>query len=94
MLNYDMAQGGQKFRGSEPMGILDSTTRDGESVGLRRPYSSPRMNAHPGSSAKAADSLQEMSGPESGGCGVFAEVVAEVGQREVDVAVTCGLDQL
>jgi hypothetical protein len=32
---------------------------------------------------------EDMSGPEPGGCGVFAEVVAEVRQREVDVTVTC-----
>jgi hypothetical protein len=56
--------------------------------------SSLRMNAHPGSCAKATDGLEEISGPESGGCGVFAEVVAEVGQREVDVTMACGLDQL
>lgn len=51
-------------------------------------------DSHPGSSANAADSLEEMSGSEPGGCGVFAEVVAEIGQREVDVTVACGLDQL
>ncbi len=42
---------------------------------------------HP--SEDRAHTRGEISGPEPGGRGVFAEVVAEVGQREVDVPVTC-----
>jgi hypothetical protein len=57
--------------------------------GLGRLYSSLRMNAHPGSSANACDGLGEMSGPEPGGRGVFAEVVTKVGQCVVDVPMTC-----
>ena len=34
------------------------------------------------------------SGSESGDCGVFAKVIAKIGQREVDVAMTCWLDEL
>jgi len=37
----------------------------------------------------SADGRKEVLGPEPGGCCVFAKVVAKIGQREVDVTVTC-----
>ena len=55
--------------------LLTRAARTSEIVGKRRD--------------RVGDGRDGMSGREPSGCGVFAKVVAKVGQREVDVTVTC-----